>query len=713
MSIRGKLFLLLLAFSLMPLMAVTAVSQWGANRLGRILSGTAEDRLTRVVSAELLQSSQRAQNAFFHNAQTLKMALPLLAGEVERSLQTDGRPAGRIYFDHDFDASQTAPPDLAPSARFRFAGWGRAMPVSFAHPVFRLAPGVAEGAVSRDIHRLAAVSPVLKNIFEDLTPVVNRLYVSLESGVHMAFPGHGSYPQDFDPRKRPWYQAARQQETVTWSSLTDLVTGQAVFSVAAPLRAADGGFAGTVGADILMTEALMLEPLHSQWADVMEVLLVRVEPAPAKGAPNLIVLAAKTRAESPTARENAAPLGLGSADRAGLQTLAGRLQAGEAGTMELPYRGADAIWAWSARTVPSGGRYGFIVVVPKASITTMPAEAGAGVMALTRSLYLGIGAVALILVAVAGLVAAVSAGSFTRPIRQLVGAYQRLAGGDFTVRVDLKSGDERDTLFRAFNLTVPRLEAYIQTRKSLELAREVQQRLLPAAPPRLPGVDICGASSYCDETGGDFYDIQQATSGERSALCVAVGDVSGHGVAAALLMATARALLRGTAGGVDDLGARVSRVNRLLTADTGASGNFLTLFCLEVDCGLAEIRWVRGGHDPALWYDAAADRFEALDGNGMALGVDETTAFNTRRMPAPATGQVIAIGTDGIWEARNADGDVFGKKRLQEVIRTHAGGSAREIQAAVFEAVAAFRGQQRQEDDITLVVVKFGEAPAA
>jgi sigma-B regulation protein RsbU (phosphoserine phosphatase) len=240
----------------------------------------------------------------------------------------------------------------------------------------------------------------------------------------------------------------------------------------------------------------------------------------------------------------------------------------------------------------------------------------------------------------------------------------------------------------------------------MTLAMEVQQALLPQKPPLVEGMDVAGTSIYCDETGGDYYDYLQFTELGPDSLAVAVGDVTGHGISAALLMTTARALLRSRAIHPGDLWQMVTEVNRLLAVDTSQAGNFMTLFFMLVDGVREEIRWVRAGHEPAILYDPATDSFNELMGGGIALGVDETWTFEEQRRDGWRPGQVILIGTDGIWESENPQGEMFGKERFREIVRRIHSRTAQELVEAITDAVDGFRQDEPRQDDITLVVIK-------
>jgi predicted ATPase/GAF domain-containing protein len=238
---------------------------------------------------------------------------------------------------------------------------------------------------------------------------------------------------------------------------------------------------------------------------------------------------------------------------------------------------------------------------------------------------------------------------------------------------------------------------------ALNLAQEVQQNLLPQRPPRLESIDVAGRSLYCDETGGDYYDFI-ALSGDN--LGIVVGDVSGHGISAALLMASVRGYLRARANLAGSTADIITGVNRLISGDTAETGQFMTLFYLVVEPQNSRITWVRAGHDPGFLYCAETDQFEKLSGGGLALGVDETWDYEDyNRTVRP--GQIVLLTTDGIFEAHNPEGKMFGKARFREVVRKNAGLEAEGIRKAVFDAVTEFRGTEPQEDDITLVILKF------
>jgi serine phosphatase RsbU (regulator of sigma subunit) len=245
-----------------------------------------------------------------------------------------------------------------------------------------------------------------------------------------------------------------------------------------------------------------------------------------------------------------------------------------------------------------------------------------------------------------------------------------------------------------------------RSRSWLAQAMDVQQNLLPNAGFVWDGLDIAGRSLFCDQTGGDYYDYFEKSDSASRTISIMAGDVSGHGLPSALLMTTARAFLRECASRSGSVSTIVGHVNRHLTHDVQASGRFMTLFYAEIDCTDRRIHWVSAGHDPALVYDPRSGEFGELGGQGgLPLGVFEDARYEEYHREL-AAGQVLVIGTDGIWEARNREGRMFGKLLLQQVIRDNVVRPAAEIVEKVLEALKQFLFPLDIQDDATLVVVK-------
>ena len=297
-------------------------------------------------------------------------------------------------------------------------------------------------------------------------------------------------------------------------------------------------------------------------------------------------------------------------------------------------------------------------------------------------------------------------GKIVAAIKEVSIAAGKLANGDFGQALSVNSRDEVGELTSSFNAMAHQLEERMRLKESLDLAKEVQQNLLPQQSINFCGLDIAGKSLYCDDTGGDYYDFLQFPELGENRIGVAVGDVAGHGISAALLMTTTRALLRSRIIRPGTLSQIVGDVNRLLGVDTALSGNFMTLFVMVIDCQNKWIQWVRAGHDAAEVYNPDSDSFRELGGSGMALGVDDAWNYQEYQEAGCTGNEIILIGTDGIWETENPLGERFGKERLRQIIRQWSRSSSSYMIEAVLSAISDFRQTSVQADDITLVVIK-------
>lgn len=297
--------------------------------------------------------------------------------------------------------------------------------------------------------------------------------------------------------------------------------------------------------------------------------------------------------------------------------------------------------------------------------------------------------------------------NLTRPVVEMSDVLQKIRNGRLDQKVRVITNDEIGYTGDVINEMTEGLKERARMRRSLDLAKEIQQRLLPVDNPCFNGLDVAGRSIYCDQTGGDYFDFFDLHHMEQGSVGLVVGDVAGHGIPSALLMATARAFLRLRSFLPGSLAQVVGDVNRQLSMDLGGSGQFMTLYYMVLNPARQSLRWVRAGHDAAILYDPQKDQFEALYGSGLALGVDPDFNYVEAAKNGLKAGQVILIGTDGIWEARNRQGRMFGKKALYQVIRENHHASAGQIIDAVIDTLGRHQIGRAPEDDVTLVVLKL------
>ncbi len=297
--------------------------------------------------------------------------------------------------------------------------------------------------------------------------------------------------------------------------------------------------------------------------------------------------------------------------------------------------------------------------------------------------------------------------NLTRPFKNIIHVLHNIKKGNFASRVQVTSNDEIGYTGDTINEMNKGLMERDRIQQSLSLAKEIQQNLVPRKNIKFNGLDMAGRSVYCDETGGDYYDFIPMGGKGDPKTGVAIGDVSGHGISSALLMATVRASLRQRASLPGGIAEMISDVNFQLAKDVEYSGDFMTLFFLVIDTLKGDFEWVRAGHDPAMIYTPETDSFQELTGSGMALGVKADWHYEVYQLRGLSKGQIVLLGTDGIWEAQNLEGTRMGKDPIYQVIREHSAESAPDILQSVFDSLEDFQQGARREDDITAVIVKI------
>ena len=713
--IRWKLLTLLLVTALAPLGVVTLLRLHSLQRLEDELSSQARAELIERADRQLRQLTDNYARIVQQTSKSIELMLAMQQREAERVLAAEPTEERLLYQAGDFDSPDRRPPGMVSSPYYRYSDTGAedsAILISRDYQVYKTAPGVAWKDVRESAAKLAPLTPVYRFLNGIQQETILWQYTALANGLHGAYPGHGGYPEDYDPRSRPWYRNTIEADQPLWNApIIDAPTHRVVLTIAAPLKQADGSTAGVTAVDVDLIRLLESVSVPFAWSKDAQTLLVmpadnsanpRMPQAPS-GEPAVLVIAQRGYAADIQDWRVPIQLELLTAEpRSEMQRMVDDLRAQSSGLRHMTYRSRDSIWVHA----PIGDQTtSLLLIVPHDEIIAHAVEAEQMLLGQTRQLR----KTAIVTLAVVVLLVVIAAflGSrvVTHPVAELANVARRVAGGDLDVRSNIRSRDELGQLGRTINQMIPQLIDRLRIRDSLSLAMDVQQHLLPSKAPNIEGLDIAGHSVYCDETGGDYYDFLELTELGPQRIGIAVGDVTGHGVAAALLMATARAMLRSRAGLPASLAQMIGDVNRQLSADTGGN-RFMTFVYMIMDARSRRMQWVNAGHDPAIVYSTSNDTFSELTGGGIPMGIDADWRYEESEAAIPNEGQVIVIGTDGIWEARNERDEMYGKDRLRQVIRANAERSAQEISAAIAQDHSLFRGEIAQEDDVTLVVVK-------
>ncbi len=241
-----------------------------------------------------------------------------------------------------------------------------------------------------------------------------------------------------------------------------------------------------------------------------------------------------------------------------------------------------------------------------------------------------------------------------------------------------------------------------QMERAMQIAKDIQRGLLPASNPAIEGFDVAGFSEPADETGGDMYDFMQLSDGQWM---LVIADATGHGIGSALMIAETRAMLRAIAQHGSDASEVLAQTNKLLTADLG-DGRFVTCFFGLLNPQTSELSYASAGHGPLIFYDSAAKQFQQSPATALPLGIMAETEFRAPEAVTLASGDIVLLTTDGIYEATNPSGEQFGIGRMLELLQRDRRQPAQTIVANLRKAVRVFTKGQQPKDDLTAVVVR-------
>lgn len=760
--------LVLLIAAVLPMLAVRAVQAVSTYRL----QSNVAEQLRQQLNDQAKQDMQRTVDGYADSLdQVARFGLSLLknqASEVEFRLAGPGQrdrvsiPSVQEFAAFEQDGS--GPYKIESSDRHAVItddGERQPLNISYDTQVYLSFDDQVSNDSWQDLQKLATMTRVYREINDKVDETILWQYTTLDSGMHFSYPAKSAFPEGYNPKEQDWYErAVNAKRAVTSQPYVDAATGQLVITFAEPVYGRGRTFSGVTAIDLRVSALLDPLELNTKWAEDADVMVVASHPARDR---RVLREGRRDRAdradrpERPSDRRAPAD-GRRERDRPGdnsdqvadtsypadvyivadimhdhsqhakllaietvkfdsaadRQAVADDLVAGNAGVRRVFVEGRDRMIAYGQIGSGDEGRPVFAMIIVPTRTIQMPAEQAVREVNedLTASLV-NTGAILIALLLIVFASAFFMSFRLTRPITELAEASKRVAGGDLNAQVKVKRKDELGQLGNAFNQMVPALRDRMKIRESLAVAMQVQQSLLPQHAPKMKGLDIAGHSEYCDETGGDYFDFIHLDQIGPNSLAIAVGDVTGHGIAAALLMATGRALIRSHANTTGSLGEVFTDVNRQL-CDSEFTGRFMTVMYLIVENpgttdGPIQLRYLSAGHDPVVVYRPADDRFFELAGSDIPLGIDSDWQYNEQTSDALQAGDVMVVGTDGIWECFNPEDKQFGKDRMRDTIRSASRGSAEAIAQAVSQACKQWRGPREQDDDITLVVIKLVE----
>ncbi|MCF8039022.1 MAG: SpoIIE family protein phosphatase [Desulfohalobiaceae bacterium] len=707
MKIQQKFLLLLISVALPPLIVLFFFHHQTMNQLGETIGTKTQEMLIQDEREFLQKTVDDYSRILKKDKEILETALRVQAREIERRL---ARPPSAdqdqvAKFPEAFTGKKQAGMTLTGKHMRQTRPRGHPpVWVDYDHQVWFTPRGVDREALKEELDSLATLGKTYRFVYRLHPDHIYWQQTSLESGLLSFYPAHSSFPEGYDPRQEAWYRQAKRNQSLTWVMTEDPVTKVLTEVAALPVSTPDGAFAGVTSITLVNTGLYSLK-IPKTWAQHVQVMLVRygtqsdrpgerfqIFTHQASNLPGSLMTSQSERASTykPAANEKA------------LQKILADLLAEESGVQQIHHQGQNLLIAFGSHgpneTFP-------VIILPyepiiaqATKIKTLVGDQTAKYLTLTGGVFVGATLFSILL-------ALYSSRSVTHPVRQLQNATNALAGGSFETRVSISSGDELQELGDIVNDMGPMLLENQRMRQALTVAEKAQQYLLPERSPRFEGYDISGLSVYSDETGGDYYDFMDIPE-DTNSLGIVIGDVSGHGIGAALLMASARGALRAYVSlQPGSLVKTLTMLNTHLIKDT-REGQFLTLFYGLLEVGQNRLGWVSAGHEPALWFRKRTGTIVELPNTGMPLGIMPEAAFEEGGPISLENGDLVLIATDGIRETRNPKGEIFGLGRLQQLLIEHSHLTTRELCRKIVAVLKDYRQGTVQEDDVTMVIIK-------
>ena len=575
--------------------------------------------------------------------------------------------------------------------------------------LFLISPGSRITRDSEEFKALAGLDDLLYAVYRT-DENMSSIYVATDSGIVRMYPWITMPDRIPDSRQRAWFVGAENTSGIFWTEpYVDAAGHGLVMTASKAVNTKYGTW--VVGSDVTIrvvnTAFLNMTLGGKGYAVLMD------------GGGTIIsrpgLSAGNASWDEPFNNENV----FQSPDPA-LVAVGKNMTAGKTGVELVRFGNEDTYVAYA----PVGFRnWSFAVSMPVAEITAPVEKTQEKIISSTRETgtlinrqtgeVLDIFAVLfLVLLVIVTVLAIYLARVITRPVELLKEGTLALGRGNLDYRVMVESGDEFEELAGSFNRMAADLKQNIENLrkttaekeryiKELEIAKEIQESILPESTPDIPGFETGAVTIPAMEIGGDLYDFIPV-EGNRWGFTIA--DVSGKGVSAALFMAISRNLIRASGRALADPSAAIRQANRLMYQDN-RSNMFITVFYGVLDPLRMTFAYVNAGHNPPLLVRGDPPEIISLEGKGIALGVVPDVNI-TPGILTLERGDLIVMYTDGVTEAFNKEDVDFGEERLMAFVRRNRARPAGEIISGLLEEIRQFAGNAPQSDDITLVVLR-------
>ena len=505
---------------------------------------------------------------------------------------------------------------------------------------------------------------------------------------------------DYDARERPWYRGALEQQPEThWSEPYTFFTTGALGMTASRTFTSKDGLDHVVGFDVLLSEITEFTTGFQVTANGMAVVLT--SDGRFLGIPGQLFASDEERRTAELQR----PIEMGIPLFHDVDQAIQQRPADAAGPVR--FRSGGAVWWGETRPFPLGLRRKILiaVLVPESDLLGGLTEVRIGIVLVT-----------LAVLAIAVLRAIAMARRYSVPVELLVHESDRISRGDLEPGPPLDTSvTEISRLALAHVQMRTALRSLLKLERDLQVARQIQQHTFPEQMPSLEGYAIDGSSEPAEETGGDTFDVigmsydhsgsVVVTEENADRVTLLLADATGHGIGPALSVAQVRAMLRMATRVETDLPRIARHMNEQLCQDL-SEGRFVTVWLGELDCRNGSLASISAGQAPILQYDASDDTFLERDADTSPLGIVPELDVAPGDPILLGPGDVVAVMSDGIFEALNGEGEQFGVERVKRVLRSQRQAAPAQMLEALRASLAVFVGDTPADDDRTALIVK-------
>lgn len=574
-----------------------------------------------------------------------------------------------------------------------------------------LAPNSNLESAGDEMQLLSNMDDIFIPIFSN-NPHLTAIYTSTDSGITRIFPWGTGIDSRYDPRTRPWFKNANVTGRLFWTEpYIDAFGHGLMVTCSEPIETSNSNYHWVAASDVTI-ETINQWFIGTQIGKLGYAMLIDK-----KG--NVIarpgLSAGDRKWDESFKTEN-----ILRSNNTELEAIARNMTAGNTGVERCRFEEGEKFIAYAPVKYVNWS-VGIVMPVEEVvapALATKERIASASIDSASRVNYKTNNIKNLFILVFAALFLVVSGLSLffsrniTSPVMKLKKGSEALGKGDLEYHVDVRTGDEFEDLADSFNKMASDLKDHIdrlrrttaekeRMHKELEIARGIQQSILPESPPLVEGIDLAALNIPAQEIGGDFYDFIPLSK-DRWGLVIA--DVSGKGIPAALFMALSRTLIRASTASNPAALEAINQANRMICEDS-KTAMFVTLFYAILDAKSRTLTYVNAGHNPPVLFQSESSRVAMLKAHGIALGVVDDAGLESSEMELKS-GDVLMLYTDGVTEAMNENNEEFGLERAVNLIRDSRMLSAQEMAKMIKDEVMAFSGALPQYDDITLMIVK-------